>query len=84
MLLYTTDLIEMFGTLPMFLSTPAATAAKLGAKLGAMGSGLWHRSLRYKLFMLERETAKVTGQTEEGRLLYDPSFLTNQAGIHLT
>lgn len=39
-------------SLPMVRSTPAATAAKLGAKLGAGGSGLWHTSLWYKLFML--------------------------------
>lgn len=42
-------------TVPIVLSTPAATAAKLGAKLGTGGSGLWHMSLRYKLFMLNRE-----------------------------
>lgn len=39
-------------------SRPAATAAKLGAKLVAAGSGLWHGSLRYKLFMLKREGEK--------------------------
>lgn len=47
-------------TVPIFLSTPAATAAKLGAKLGGAGSGLWHMSLRYKLFMLSR----AGGETE--------------------
>lgn len=46
-------------SLPVFLSTPAATAAKLGAKLDAVGSGLWHMSLRYKLFMLNREKQKL-------------------------
>jgi len=46
--------------LPMFLSTPAATAAKLGAKLDAVASGLWQMSLRYKLFMLDREEATNT------------------------
>lgn len=44
-------------------SRPAATAAKLGAKLIAAGSGLWHCSLRYKLFMLNGEEEKE--QTEE-------------------
>lgn len=40
--------------LPIFFSIPAATAAKLGMKLGAGVSGLWHASLWYKLFMLKR------------------------------
>lgn len=46
-------------SLPAFRSPPAATAAaKLWAKLDAGGSGLWHMSLRYKLFLLNREKGK--------------------------
>lgn len=61
-------------SLSMFLSTPAATAAKLGAKLDAGRSGLWHWSLRYKVFMLNREKAKFTSQQDMGRntIVYVP------------
>lgn len=47
-------------SLPMFLSIPAATAAKLGMKLGAGVSGLWHASLWYRLFMLGTLKAKTS------------------------
>lgn len=65
---------QMYLCLPMFLSTPAATAAKLGEKLGAVESGLWHRSLRYKLFVLNR--AKQW-------LLFNICFLTKKLLITL-
>lgn len=46
---------------PIFLSTPAATAAKLGAKVGTgVGSGLWHTSFRYRQFMLEHKQKSVS------------------------
>lgn len=47
-------------SLPVFLSIPAATAAKLGMKLGAGVSGLWHASLWYRLFMLGTSKAKTS------------------------
>lgn len=49
----------------MFLSTRAATAAKLGAKVEAAGSGLWHKSLRYKLFMLDKGKKNTSLQCSE-------------------
>lgn len=59
-------------SLSTFRSSPAATAAKLGAKLVAAGSELWHCSLRYKLFMLNREKAtssyKGSGQKYYGHV----------------
>lgn len=54
----------MIKPLPVFCSIPAATAAaKLEVKLGLVDSWLWHWSLWYRLFMLNRGKAKVTTYT---------------------
>lgn len=54
----------MIKPLPVFWSIPAATAAaKLEVKLGLVDSWLWHWSLWYRLFMLNRGKAKVTTYT---------------------
>jgi len=52
--------VIFFLILPRLLSFLALTVGKLVVKLDAAGSGLWHMSLWYKLFVLNRGKANVT------------------------